>query len=102
MVDQLLSQPNAQRICGGRSRRREQMNTQSQLQSIQLKTVEIPLSTGGTRLFFYRETSSTDLWVIEQIFEAEHYNFKLQPMGHRFWSLMRAPSSVQAASISHN
>jgi FkbM family methyltransferase len=50
------------------------MSTQSPLQSTQLKSVEISLSTGGKRLFFYRETSRTDLEVIKQTFQTQHYN----------------------------
>jgi FkbM family methyltransferase len=40
----------------------------------EFKFVEIALSSGGTRRFFYRETSRTDRKVIQQIFETQHYN----------------------------
>jgi len=56
------------------------MSTQSPLQGTQLKSVEIALSTGGKRLFFYRETSRTDLAVIQQIFQTQHYNLGQFPL----------------------
>jgi FkbM family methyltransferase len=56
------------------------MSEQSSLDSTQLKSVEILLSTGGTRRFFYREASRTDRDVIKQIFQAQHYNLGQFPL----------------------
>jgi FkbM family methyltransferase len=56
------------------------MSDQSPLESTQLKSVEIFLSTGGTRRFFYREASRTDRDVIKQIFQTQNYNLGQFPL----------------------
>jgi FkbM family methyltransferase len=50
------------------------MSEQSPLENSQLKSIEILLSTGGTRRFFYREASRTDRDVIKQIFQTQNYH----------------------------
>jgi FkbM family methyltransferase len=74
------------------------MSEQSPSESTQLKSIEIPLSTGGTRPFFYREASRTDLWVIEQIFETQHYNLDEPQLKFRLSRVLRDYANQVAAS----
>ena len=57
------------------------MKKHSTLEGGELKSVELALSTGGTRRLFYRETSRTDRDVIRQIFETQQYNLAQFPLG---------------------
>ncbi len=52
----------------------------TQIEVHQFQFVEIALSGGHTRRFFYRGTSRTDVSVIKQIFEAQHYNLSRFPL----------------------
>lgn len=49
-------------------------------ESGQLQSVEIGLTGGGTRRFLYRESSRTDMSVLNQIFQAQHYNLSGLPL----------------------
>jgi FkbM family methyltransferase len=46
----------------------------------QLHFVDVALSSGGTRRFFFRESSRTDRNVIQQIFEEQHYSLSSFPL----------------------
>lgn len=56
------------------------MEKSTQMETRQLKFVEIALPAGGARRFFYRASSRTDLSVIKQTFEAQHYNLSSFPL----------------------
>jgi FkbM family methyltransferase len=56
------------------------MEKQPPLETPQLQFVEIALSAGSTRRFFFRGSSRTDRSVIKQIFEAQHYNLSHLPL----------------------
>jgi FkbM family methyltransferase len=55
------------------------MTTAPPQQIGQLDFIELRLASGGMRRFFYRATSRTDRSVIQQIFEAQHYNLAQLP-----------------------
>ena len=48
----------------------------------QLQFVEINLSTGVNRQFFFR-SSGTDLSVVKQIFEQQHYSLSTLPLSNK-------------------
>jgi FkbM family methyltransferase len=73
------------------------MERQPAFESDRLKFVEIALSTGGQRRFFYRENSRTDRNVIHQIFELQHYNIAQFPLSR---SLKNYANQVSANGAS--
>jgi FkbM family methyltransferase len=63
----------------------------------QLTSIEVELSAGLKRPFYFRETSRTDKTVIEQIFQLEHYEFASFPLSQ---SLKDYANAVAVGDVS--
>jgi FkbM family methyltransferase len=68
------------------------------METRQLESIELALSLGGTRRFFFRGSSRTDRNVIQQIFAAQHYNLSSLPLSSSLKSYANE-ASAEGASL---